>query len=106
MVGSLVGLDIALAPLALHRLTMDGLSAPPRLPSIEREAFAVNAALLDARRLSDSDRDQIVAAIARGRDRVTAAGNPAEFEKLEAELGLDGWRVRTARGYPKTNPLR
>ena len=104
VVGSLVGLDVALAPLALHRLTMDGLAAPPRLPSIEREAFAVNTALLDARRLSDSDRDQIVAAIARGRDRVNAAADPAEFEKLEAELGLDGWRVRTARWVLQNEP--
>ena len=104
VVGSLVGLDVALAPLALHRLTMDGLSAPPRLQSIEREAFAVNAALLDARRLSDSDRDEIVAAIARGRERVNAAANPGEFEKLEAELALDGWRVRTARWVLQNEP--
>jgi len=104
VVGSLVGLDVALAPLALHRLTMDGLASPPRLPSIEREAFAVNAALLDARRLSDSDRDEIVASIARGRARVNAVANPAEFEKMEAELALDGWRVRTARWVLQNEP--
>jgi len=103
VVGSLVGLDVALAPLALHRLTMDGLSTPPRLQSIEREAFAVNTALLNPRGLTDADRDQIVAAIARGRQRVNAA-DPADFEKLEAELRLDGWRARTVRWVLQNDP--
>ena len=103
VIGSLVGLDVALAPLSLHRLTMDGLSAPPRLQSIEREAFAVNAALLNARRLTDADRDRIVAAIARGRQRVNEA-NPDDFVKLKAELGLDGWRARTVRWVLQNEP--
>ena len=49
VVGSLVGLDVALAPLSLRRLSMDGLASPPKLQSIEREAFAVNVALLNPR---------------------------------------------------------
>jgi hypothetical protein len=105
VVGSLVGLDIALAPLSLHRLSMDGLAAPPRLQSIEREAFAINAAVLDARRLSDTERDEVVAGIAKGRARVKAlAADPAEFEKLEAELALDGWRVRAIRWVLQNAP--
>lgn len=96
--GSLVGLDIALGPLALRRLSMDSLAAPPKLQSIEREAFAVNVALLDPRALRDIDRDRIVDALGRGRARVRAlAAAPAEFEKLENELELDGWRQRTLR---------
>ncbi len=96
--GSLVGLDIALAPLALHRLSMDSLANPPKLQSIEREAFAVNVALLDPRALGDLDRDRIVDAIGRGRARVRAVvAAPAEFDTFENELSLDGWRVRTLR---------
>lgn len=93
--GSLVGLDVALAPLALKRIRTDGLADPPSLQSIEREAFAVNVALLDGRRLRDVDRDRIVAAIAAGRARVKAlALDSADFEKLKEELALDGWRTR------------
>ena len=93
--GSLVGMDVALAPLSLKRIRIDGLADPPRLQSIEREAFAVNAALLDARRLRDVDRDRIVAAIAAGRARVKAlTPGSVDFEKLKQELALDGWRVR------------
>ena len=96
--GSLVGLDVALAPLSLRRLSMDSLANPPKLQSIEREAFAVNVALLDARALRDIDRDRIVDAIGRGRARVRALGStPAEFEKLENDVMLDGWRGRTLR---------
>jgi hypothetical protein len=103
--GSLVGLDVALGPLALRRLSMDGLAAPPRLPSIEREAFGVNVALLNPRRLGDLDRDRIVAGIARGRDRVKAiVANPASLDELVHELALDGWRARTLRGVLQNAP--
>ncbi len=96
--GSLVGLDIALAPLSLRRMSMDSLANPPRLQSIEREAFAVNVALLDPRALGDIDRDRIVDAIGRGRARVRALGGaPAEFDTLQNEVALDGWRLRTLR---------
>lgn len=96
--GSLVGLDVALAPLALRRLSMDGLANPPKLQSIEREAFAVNVALLNPRRLDDIARDRIVAAIAKGRARLRAVGgSPAEFDRLEDDLSLDGWRSRSLR---------
>ncbi len=104
--GSLVGLDIALAPLSLRRMSMDSLANPPRLQSIEREAFAVNVALLDPRALGDIDRDRIVDAIGRGRARVRTLGAApaAEFGKLENELALDGWRVRTLRWVLHNEP--
>lgn len=96
VVGSLVGLDLALAPLSLHRQRMDGLAAPPKLQSIEREAFAGNVALLNPRHLSDIDRDRIVDSISKGRTRIRALRpNSPEFENLKDEIGLDGWRVRT-----------
>ena len=40
--GSLVGLDIALAPLALRRVSAEGVLEAPRLTSTERDAFAVS----------------------------------------------------------------
>ena len=93
--GSLLGLDIALAPMALRRIDLDRLADAPRLRSTEREAFAVGAALMDPRLLRDTDRAAIVGAIARGRQRVDAlASNPAEAEALADVVRLDGWRRR------------
>lgn len=103
--GSLVGLDVALAPLSLHRLSMDGLPTPPKLPSIERESFATNVALLNARRLGDIDRDRIAAAIRKGRARIATltVGSPG-FEKLKDEIALDGWRARTLAWVLQNEP--
>jgi hypothetical protein len=103
--GALVGLDLALAPLGLHRLRMDGLDTPPRLQSIEREAFAMNVALLDGWQLDDIGRDRLLARIARGRGRVRAlAGAPAELPAVERDLALDGWRARTIRWVLQNEP--
>jgi hypothetical protein len=98
IVGSLVGLDIALAPLNLKRLSLDSLERPPRLPSIERDGFAVNVALLNPRNLRDADRDRIVDALARGRSRVREmAQNPSVMDQMADEISLDGWRRRALR---------
>src|SRR5439155_1082882 len=40
--GSLLGLDIALAPLALRRISVDGVLEAPRLTAPERESFALS----------------------------------------------------------------
>lgn len=105
VVGSLVGLDVGLAPLTLHRLSMDSLPTPPRLQSIEREAFAVNASLLNPRRLLDADRDRLVDALRRGRARLTrVVSDPAQFGILEDELALDGWQRRTLRWVLQNEP--
>ena len=93
--GSLLGLDIALAPLALRRLTLDGLADAPKLTSIEREGFAVGVSLMEPARLTDRDRDAIAAAVGRGRRRVQAVATGGEsFDAVADELGLDGRRRR------------
>jgi hypothetical protein len=93
--GSLLGLDLALAPMVLRHIDLDRLADAPRLRSTEREAFAVGAALMDPRMLRDSDRAAIVGAIARGRRRVDAlASQPADVDPLADVVRLDGWRRR------------
>jgi hypothetical protein len=93
--GSVLGLDIALATLSLTRISPDRLSDAPRLPSNEREAFAVSVALMNPRHLLDADRDAIAAAISRGSRRVAAMAAGGEpFEPLADAIGLDGWRRR------------
>jgi hypothetical protein len=91
--GSLLGLDIALAPLNLRRLTLDRLGDAPKLSSIEREAFAVSVTLMDTSRLKDADLDAIAAAIARGRERVNGLlAGAATLDEFAELLGFDGWR--------------
>jgi hypothetical protein len=103
--GSVIGLDVALAPLSLHRLTLDGLATPPPLSSIEREAFAVNVAMLNGRELTDIGRDRVAVAIERGRARVGAlARNPADLDRVTDEIALDGWRGRTVRWVLQNDP--
>lgn len=95
IVGSILGLDIALAPLNLRRMDLDRPINMPTLSSIEREGLAVGVILMDAQRLTDADRDAIAEAIGRGRARVDALREGRESLETVADLlGLDGWRRR------------
>lgn len=93
--GSLLGLDIAMASLSLKRVSPDRFAEAPRLPSNERDAFAVTVALMNARKLRDSDRGALVSAIGRGRERVAGlAAGRLPLEPLAGAIGMDGWRRR------------
>jgi hypothetical protein len=98
--GSLLGLDIGLAPLALRRMNFDHLTGAPKLTSNERDAFAASVAVMNPYALRDRDRDAIVNGITRGRQRllaVSAGGNPADLESVAEAIGLDGRRRRELR---------
>jgi hypothetical protein len=93
--GSLLGLDVALAPLSLHRLAVDRFGVAPSLSSIEREAFPAGVTLLDPRRMKDSDAAAIAAAIDRGRARVDQlSSSSGTLERIADDLVLDGYRRR------------
>ena len=103
--GSLLGLDIALAPMNLHRLSTDRIVEAPKLSSIDREAFAVGVTLMESGRLKDADVDTIAAAIERGRQRVKAlAAGSESLETISDFLGLDGWRRRVIAWALRTQP--
>jgi hypothetical protein len=106
--GSLLGLDVALAPLALRRLSADPVAAAPKLTSNERESFAVSVALMDPLALRNADVDAIAAAVEQGRRRV--AGLTAEafdaFEAAAGEIVMDGWRRRAVRWTLANEPAR
>ena len=72
--GSILGLDIALARLALRRIADNEMPVAPTINLNDQLTFARTVMALNPRALRDADRDRIVAAIARGRERVTAAG--------------------------------
>lgn len=81
--GSILGLDIALARLALRRLADNEMPVAPTINLNDQLAFARTVMALNPRVLTDADRDRIVASIARGRARVAEAGS-----NLAAVLGL------------------
>ena len=105
MTGSLVGLDVGLASLALRRLNDERVLDAPRLGSNLRETFAVSVSLLNPFDMRTADRDAIVAAIERGRSRVLAladrrnrtTGVEAEFDNLADAISMEGRRRRSVR---------
>ena len=92
--GSILGLDLALAPLNLRRLSIDRLADAPTLSSIERDALALTVGLMEPRRLRDADRDALAAAVDRGRARLNALRGQDALDEVADRLGLDGWRRR------------
>jgi hypothetical protein len=106
--GSLLGLDIGLAPLALRRINTDHVVAAPTLTSNERDTFTASLALMNPFALTDRDRDTIGEAVRRGRVRVTALTTDT-FGPVVAEIGMDGWRRRALQwtlGRPHGDPDR
>jgi hypothetical protein len=96
--GSLLGLDVGLAPLVLRRVNFERVLEAPKLTSNQRDAFAVSVSLMDPLALRDADRDTIVNAVARGRRRVQdLKRDGADLDPLADELGLEGWRRRALR---------
>ena len=105
--GAALGLDIALASLALRRTDTAPPAKRPAIDLIERDAFATSLALLNPRALRDEDRDAIAAAVARGRGRVDAlAAGDRDVDALVQEIAMDGWRVRALRWTIRHAPER
>ena len=94
--GSLLGLDVALAPLALRRLNFERVLEAPKLTTNQRDVFAVSVALLNPYDLRDADRDRIADAIDRGTRRVAELSGDA-FDALADEIALEPWRRRAVR---------
>jgi hypothetical protein len=113
--GSILGLDIALARLALRRIADNEMPVAPTINLNDQLTLARTVMTINPRALRDADRDRIVAAIARGRDRVTAAGAslPAVMA-LAIEVQLPAsirqtlpWTIaRTPDGVPSLFGLR
>ena len=105
--GSLLGLDIGLAPLALRRLNFERVLEAPKLTSNERDTFALSVSLLNPFAFRDADRDAIADAIARGQRRIGALRNGGQaaaraaaesaFDVIADELTIEGWRRRAVR---------
>jgi hypothetical protein len=96
--GSLLGLDVALSRFGLRWIDLTTPPAAPKLTSTERQTAANTAALMQPRRLTDEGRDEIAAAIKRGRARFAAlCANGEGLERTAEEAGLSGWRRESLR---------
>ncbi len=91
--GSLLGLDVALARMALRRLDSNVMPPEPRMVSAERQTAALSVALLNPMKLSDAARDEIAAALGRGRARLAAVdGDRMAIDAVARDAGLSAWR--------------
>jgi hypothetical protein len=87
--GSILGLDIALARLALRRIADNDMPVAPTINLNDQLTFARTVMTIKAGTLHDAHRDRIVAAIARGRAKVDAAkAVPAAMGALAAEAQM------------------
>lgn len=99
VVGSLLGLDVALGRLALRRLDLSDMPRAPLMSTNERMTGMLTAALFNPASASDEARDEIAAAIARGRARAgELRGDRAELDRIAQAAGLSEWR-REALGW-------
>jgi hypothetical protein len=87
--GSILGLDIGLARLALRRIDTNDMPSAPSINLNDEITLARTAMALNPRELTDAARDELVAAMARGTDRVSKAGHDlAAVASLAREAGL------------------
>ncbi len=91
--GSVLGLDVALAPLSLRRLATDSLPPPPAVNDIDRSSLASTLVLANPFDVTDAGRDALADAIRRGRARVEGlAANPSRHSHASGAAGLGEWR--------------
>lgn len=113
--GSLLGLDLALARLSLRRLADNEMPSAPSINLNDLLTLARTVRALNPDELTDADRDAIVEAIERGKERVARAGtNLAEVLRLGNEAGMPAavkqslpWTItRTPEAVPTLFGLR
>jgi hypothetical protein len=91
--GSLLGLEIPLVRLALRRLDPSAMPSEPRLSTNEQRTAMATVALLNPHLLTDAARDEIAAALARGRARLSSmTGDRNDLERVARDAGLSEWR--------------
>lgn len=88
--GALFGLDVALSQLSLVRLSSRPPAKRPTVNENDRRALTESVVLI--RELTDADRDRIVGAIRKGRERSAAITTPEQAAAIADEIGISGAR--------------
>jgi hypothetical protein len=98
LVGSVLALDLAMAQLALRRISVDRVPESPMLNLMQRDGFAASVAVMNPLALTDSDRDAIAARVEKGAGRVQEVVSGREsVEALVDAIELDGWRTNALK---------
>jgi hypothetical protein len=107
--GALVGMDLGLARLALRRLVEGEMPEAPTINLNDEVTLARAVSAMNPRDLADRERDEVAAAMARGRARVAAAGHDVnQIAALASEARLSAAVLQTlpwlAARAPETLP--
>ena len=86
--GALLGLDLAMSRLFLKRIADQQMPQAPTLTLNDLGTLSRTAVALVPADLRDGDRDELAAAIGRGRERVQRARSTAELVALARECGM------------------
>jgi hypothetical protein len=86
--GSLFGLDLALSRLFLRRIADQQMPSAPSLTLNDVATLSRTGVAMVASELVDADRDELAAAIGRGRQRVEHAQTITDYLTLAAECGM------------------
>ncbi|HZB25879.1 MAG TPA: hypothetical protein VE379_07095, partial [Vicinamibacterales bacterium] len=105
VVGSLLGLDVALGRLALRRLDLSDMPDEPSLSTSERAAATLTAALFVPIRPGAATPADIAAAIGRGRAAVAElARDRSRVADIADRAGLSEWRREALRWMLENEP--
>jgi hypothetical protein len=107
LVGSALALDVAMAQLALRRISVDRVPESPMLNLMQRDGFAASVAIMNPQAFTDADRDAIATSVERGTARVQAVVSGREsIDAVVDAINLDGWRTRALRWTITHDPDR
>jgi hypothetical protein len=107
LVGSALALDLAMAQLALRRISVDRVPDSPMLNLMQRDGFAASVAVMNPLALTDADRDAIAARVEQGAARVQALVSGREsVDAVVDAIELDGWRTRALKWTITNEPDR
>jgi hypothetical protein len=105
-IGSLLALDLVMAPRRLRRLATDAVPSAPRLNPNDRMALTEALALLNPRELNSTDLQAVGQAVAKGRALVQSTKDSAALDVLAGRASVSGhrrqalsWAIQHEPGY-------
>jgi hypothetical protein len=86
--GSLLGLDVVLAPLSLVRVSTRPPSTRPTLNDEDRRVLTEAVVLMESPQLTGTDHQSLVAAVRRGRERLAGIRSDGDLQAIAGALDL------------------